>query len=141
MDKQDYILKLVKKMTKLADKIYKYQSMPRDYGTGDKLYMREPHFIDMVGVSGMDMGELAQKLDVSNGAVSQLAARLEKKGYVYRQAKTEDSRCICCYLTEKGENMFYLHRKIDQEKYPFFFEALGDFSEQDLNQCNLFVEK
>lgn len=139
--KETYTLKLVKKVTKLSELIHKYQSEPRDYGTGDKLYMREAHFIDRVGLEGADMGTLAQRLGVSNGAVSQTAARLEKKGYVYRQAKAEDFRCICCYLTEKGKKIFESHHQVDQEKYPLFYEALEDFSTRELELCDDFVER
>ena len=135
------ILYLVKKVTRLSEIIHKYQSEPRDYGTGDKLHMREAHFIDCVGLSGADMGTLAQKLEVSNGAVSQTAARLEKKGYVYRQAKAEDSRSICCFLTEKGQRIYEYHRRVDEEKYPRFYRELADYTEQDLCLCSDFIER
>ena len=114
--KQEYIFNLVKKVTKLSEVIHSYQSKPRDYGTGDKLYMREAHFIDRVGLDGADMGTLAHRLGVSNGAVSQTAARLEKKGYVYRQAAAQDSRIIYCFLTDRGKQIYESHRRVDEIK-------------------------
>lgn len=141
MKQEETILKLIKKLTKLTEKIHKYQSTPRDYGTGDKLYMREAHFIDAVGTKGEDMGKLAQKLGVSNGAISQLASRLEKKNCVYRVASEDDSRCVNCFLTEQGKEIFSLHKELDKKNYAKFLFALEDFSEEELEICNVFMER
>lgn len=141
MTREEQILHLVKETTRLSRAVHKYESQPRDYGTGDLLYMREAHLIDQVGPEGTDMGTLARRLGVSGGAVSQTAARLEKKGYIYRQAKEEDSRCICCFLTERGLEVYKAHQAIDRKKYPLFYQALADFSPQDLTLCRELLER
>ncbi len=49
------------------------------------MYMREVHFVIELGAMGTPtMSEMAQRLNVTQGAVTQMAARMEKKGYVTR---------------------------------------------------------
>ena len=56
----------------------RYLNQARSYAPGEELYMREMHFVMAVGPSqSPTMSEIAKRLDVTHGAVSQIAARLE----------------------------------------------------------------
>ena len=57
-----------------------YLNTQREYAPGTALYMREIHFLVALGPDGpASVSSLAQKLEVTLGAVSQMAARLEKR--------------------------------------------------------------
>lgn len=139
-ERYHYLVKLIKKVTKVSFAAYKYQSTPRTYGTEELLFMREAHFIDVVGNGEMAMGEIAEKLDVTNGAASQIAARLEKKGYICRKKDKTDSRHISCVLTEKAEKTLEFHRHKDQDAYEQFGERMAEFSQKELEVCNRFLD-
>lgn len=135
------LLKLIRKVTRISTQVYKYQSTPRTYGTDEKLYMREVHFIDILGNGEMEMGQIAERLDVTNGAVSQIASRLEKKGYVVRKKEASDSRHIICALTEKAKKALEHHRGMDAHAYSKFDAIMEDFSEEELVVCDRFLNR
>lgn len=112
-----------------------YLSKERHYDDSeDRLYMREAHFIMAVGTGeGKTMSELAKELDVTHGAVSQTASRLEKKGYLLRRRDEGDRRQIVAVLTEKGRDFYAQHLEYDSEEFASLDERFfSRFSEEEL---------
>lgn len=70
------------------------------------------HTISWLGVeSGLTMGELAQRLGVSEKTVTGIVDRLEKGGWVQRDRGEADRRVIRVRLTETGTSTY---QQIDQ---------------------------
>lgn len=108
---------------------------PHKYAEEDSLYMREVHFVVEVGSMGAPtMSEVANRLNVTQGAVTQMATRLEKKGYVIRQKDTEDKRVTTISLTEKGKILCEEHIAYDQKEYAAVSEMLKEFSDEELEK-------
>lgn len=125
-----------KRRTSLAHT--QYLSCNREYTEGEHLFMREVHFVVAVGPgSGKTMTQLAEALDVTRSAVSQLASRMEKKGYVMRLQSAEDKRQIITVLTEKGEALYAEHTAYDTANYQKISDLFSSFSDEDLSK---FVE-
>ena len=80
------------------------------------------------------MSELANRLNVTQGAVTQMATRLEKKGYVVRQKDTEDKRVTTISLTEKGKVLCEQHIDFDKREHANVSEMLGEFSDEELEK-------
>ncbi len=139
-ERYQYLVKLIRKVTKISGTVYKYQSTPRTYGTEELLYMREAHFIDVLGGGELDMGQIAEKLEVTGGAASQIASRLEKKGYIIRKKDASDSRHITCVMTEKAQKALAFHREKDRDAYERFEEFMEEFTEEELKVCNRFLD-
>ena len=119
-----------------------YLERPRNYTAGDSLYMLEVHFIVAVGPgSSPTMSEMARRLDVTQGAVSQTAARLEKKGYVTRAKAEGDKRLTTVSLTPKGEALCQEHIAYDQERYRMVSEFYQEFTDQELERFIAYEEK
>ena len=68
---------------------------------------------------GLTMGELASRMGITQGAVSQLAARLERKGYLLRSKSAQDRRQTVATLTEKGKRLCAEHIAYDVESFSF----------------------
>lgn len=114
----DLIYELMHQKAATARAYVQYIDSDREYVAGDKLYMREAHFLIAIGPGeGKTMSEIAQELDVTQGAVSQTAARLEKKGYIQRQKCPSNRRLTIAKLTEKGEAFYAEHRKYDKQMF------------------------
>ena len=113
-----------------------YMDSDREYTADDKLYMREAHFVIAIGPGeGRTMSEIAREMNVTQGAVSQIASRLEKKGYVCRRKNEENKRQIIAFLTEKGEQFYTEHQRYDESMHRQMDEiALNRFNEEEL-QC------
>jgi len=114
----DLIYELMHQKAATARAYVQYIDSDREYVAGDKLYMREAHFLIAIGPGeGKTMSEIAQRLDVTQGAVSQTAARLEKKGYIQREKCPTNRRLTIARLTEKGEAFYAEHRKYDRNMF------------------------
>lgn len=122
-----------KRRTSLAHT--QYLSCNREYTAGEHLYMREVHFVVAVGPGpGKTMTQLADALDVTRSAVSQLASRMEKKGYVTRFHSSEDKRQIITALTPKGTALYEEHTAYDTENYQKISDLFSSFSDQELEK-------
>lgn len=133
------LLEMVRQVSIVHNKIL---STKRQYMDGEELYMREAHFVLAIGPGNvLTMTELTEKLEVTPGAVSQLAKRMEEKGFVQRIPAKEDRRINEITLTEKGEQLYHLHRKFDQEQYREFARRLQEYSDEELEFLMQFEQK
>ena len=83
--------------------------------------------------SKLSVNELASKMKVTPGAISQLLAKLEQQQYIVRSINPESRREIIVTLGEKGTNLYQAFEKIDQkivewesEIRPFIEESFGE---------------
>ncbi|MCC8164250.1 MAG: MarR family transcriptional regulator [Lachnospiraceae bacterium] len=111
-----------------------YMNASRGYNTDDFIYMREAHFMLAVKPDdGATMSEIAEALAVSHGAVSQIAARLEKKGYITRSKNPSNRRETIVTLTGKGKDFYWEHLKYDCDRYKNLDQTyLHQFTEEQL---------
>jgi len=118
----------------LLGAMQKYHSVSRDYGTGDLLFSREVHFLMVLGRADTDLfiGDIAQALGITHGAVSQLAERLEKKNLIIRHKSNGDQRKIISVLTAKGRKVFQKHESYDQKAFQRVLERCVDCSNEEL---------
>ena len=97
--------------------------------------MREVHFVVALGNGEQTtMSEMADRLHVTRGAVTQIADRLEKKGYVVRTKAPDDKRQTTVSLTEKGKALCAEHITYDRQKHLALSERLEEFSDEDLTK-------
>ena len=135
MDRLTLIQKLLREHTATSSATLNYFENPRKYAEDDSLYMREVHFVVEIGSMGSPtMSELANRLNVTQGAVTQMATRLEKKGYVVRQKDTEDKRVTTISLTERGKVLCEQHIDFDKREHANVSEMLGEFSDEELEK-------
>ncbi|HIT64714.1 MAG TPA: MarR family transcriptional regulator, partial [Candidatus Ventrimonas merdavium] len=118
MDRSQTISELLKVHRLSAAAAVNYFERPRKYTEDDALYMREVHFVIELGAMGTPtMSEMAQRLNVTQGAVTQMAARMEKKGYVTRSKDSMDKRVTILSLTEQGKVLRKNHMEFDKARY------------------------
>lgn len=94
---------------------------PKDYGTGDLLYLTEVHTIIMVGKNKeLNMTKLAEMMGVTKGAISQTIRKLSAKNLIVKQNSTNNKE-FNLKLTEKG--------KIVYDKQEAFNAGIFSFAE------------
>lgn len=99
------LLRIVYKLAEIDKKV-------RDYGTDTPLHNSEIHMIKEIKNSkGSHISEIARKLDVTRGAVSQIIMKLEKKGFVRKEMVSENQLKLVPVLTEKGETADSNHNR------------------------------
>ncbi len=77
----------------------------------------------------MSSGEVAAELGLTNAAISAMAARLEKHGYVTREMDPADRRRVLLRVEQEGaERAFALFDGV----YQAMVELFGEYQERDL---------
>lgn len=133
MDRLNLVRELLQECRLSADAMNQYFMTPRKYVEDEDLYMREVHFVVTIGLNGHPtMSELTHQLNVTQGAVTQMATRLEKKGYVLRQKDSADKRVTTVSLTEKGRRLCENHITYDRSEHASISQTLHEFSDEDL---------
>jgi DNA-binding MarR family transcriptional regulator len=86
------------------------ENTPVDIGHGVLISASELHFLSIVSrFSRENLSQLATRLGVTKGAVSQMSQKLEKKGYVKRYQDEGNKKNICLRLTEWGNDAAAWH--------------------------------
>lgn len=107
---------------KLILQLQRLERNPRIFGDAGTLTPSEIHTVDAIGLAGaVRMGQLAERLGITKGAVTQLIDRLEGKELVLRTSHPVDSRAVLISLTKKGELAFQAHESMHQQ----FFQKLS----------------
>lgn len=106
------------------------ERQPQTFGNAGSITPSEIHTIEGIGYEGaILMNELATRLGVTKGAVSQLIVRLEAKHLVTRSSYPHDSRATLISLTEKGKEAYKVHEEMHIQ---FYDQLRSQLSEQEI---------
>lgn len=75
------------------------------------------------------LGDLAEDLDLTSGAITAVCDKLEELGFAVRIRRKEDRRMVVLDITDKGREMFHRNRCIGHRCITALF---GGFNEQEL---------
>jgi len=78
------------------------------------------------------ISDIAQKLGITNGAITQMADKLLDIGLITRERSEEDRRVVWLSLTPKGKDMAF---EIQNNRFAFVRSRLDQLSEKDLDQA------
>ncbi|WP_337100639.1 MarR family winged helix-turn-helix transcriptional regulator [Paenibacillus sp. YIM B09110] len=124
---------------KMILQLRRLERHPHTFAGAGTLTPSEIHTIEAIGCEGaILMNELAARLEVTKGAVSQLVVRLEAKQLVERKTYPHDSRGVLISLTEKGKEAYTAH---DEVHIRFYEELRSGLSEQEIEIFETFIEK
>ncbi len=124
---------------RVVNKVHRIDKTPKDLGTGEQLFIAEIHTIVMVTeFPRLNVTELAEKLGVTKGAVSQVVGKLEKKGYLKRVKDVSNDRVVRVIPTKKGKTVV----KSRHEKFfKPFLDHMGSMSFGQVAVFNEVLEK
>lgn len=115
------------------------ERQPQTFGNAGSLTPSEIHTIEGIGYDGgILMSELAARLGITKGAVSQLIVRLQAKQLVTRTVYPHDSRGILLSLTEKGKEAYTAHEEVHIQ---FYDQLRSQLSEQEIEIFEKCVQK
>ena len=110
-DPEPPITEILDSLIRILNRAASIEAEPIDIGHGIRLHASEVHLIDMAGRYPEDnVSRLAARLGITKGAVSQLARRLEEKGYLQRINREGNRKAVLLRLTERGREAFEWHR-------------------------------
>ena len=113
---------------------HNYMYTDREYIKGQKLYLREMHFLLYIGPGNeLTMSEIARKMNITQGAATQIAARLIKKGFVQKDKHPDDKRYSVISLTAEGLKAYEEYREYDSRRNKEITAYMDEyFSEEDI---------
>jgi DNA-binding MarR family transcriptional regulator len=121
--------------------INRYNSLEKElynFGIDELLTPAEIHTIDCIGRnSGINVTNLAEKLGVTKGAVSQMVNKLKKKDLVTKLKDSENDRDVILLLSKKGKTAFDGHIKFHMDMYNDIMRLIENIS---INEINSFME-
>ena len=119
--------RLVRRLADLADRYQQvgqdYYKAQRDYGTSELYTSTEVHMVTRIEENpGITASRIAEDTLRTKSAVSQMIAKLEAKGLVYREKDPNNGKQNFLYVTEKGSQLSLYHKSYDEQVSPI--EAL-----------------
>jgi DNA-binding MarR family transcriptional regulator len=112
---------------------------PKEFGTGDLLYVTEIHAIHYIGANPeINMTQLAEITGVTRGAISQTVKRLVSKHYIARY-KSKNKKEVNLRLSDKGYIINKRYEDFEKEKFVFAEKLYEKASRADIDLIkNLF---
>ena len=122
-------------------KLFEVDKKTSYYGTDQPLFEAEIHMIKSIKENeGIHVTGLAQLLEVTKGAVSQIVMRLEKKGMVVKDKDPSNQSRLVLRLTPKGETAYVHHEQLHQEFDNLISEILRNASQENIAFLTKFLE-
>ena len=120
---------------------YEHLNHPFDYGVGEEITLVEATTLVMVGENpGIIQSEIAARRGRTLGAVSQLVAKLAKKGLVEKRKQPGNAKEVHLFTTEKGEKLAMLYQmKITENMAQCFQVLLQNFSTAEMETFSKMV--
>jgi len=101
---------LIAKFSRVSNLWQQLDSKPRKFGTENDLTGSEIHLIEVVGQSeGLSVTDLAKRLGITKGAVSQTLKKLDAKGLIVKEVDPANTSRITVSLSTKGKVAYYSH--------------------------------
>lgn len=131
--------KSIQNLSKLILQLQRLEKHPNTFGDAGSLTPSEIHTIDAIGLEGgILMSELANRLDITKGAATQIVGKLEGKRLVKRIPNPNDSRSVCVTLTEIGKSAFLAHEEMHLQ---FYEDLSSQLSEKEIEIFEICIEK
>ncbi|MGL5436798.1 MAG: transcriptional regulator [Lachnospiraceae bacterium] len=142
MDRKELLFEILSLRRQATGDYHKYLATAREYYPGEMMYMREVHIVLEIGEEGLDnVSVLSECLKITNGAVSQYLAKLEKKGFIVRIQDLKDKRQFSVRLTDKGKELYHQHVEYDRVNYDRASTLFTDFTNEELERICRFEER
>ncbi|WP_178022287.1 MarR family transcriptional regulator [uncultured Paenibacillus sp.] len=124
---------------RLIMQLRRLERQPLPFGDAGTLTPSEIHTIEAIGMEGgVLMSELASRLGVTKGAITQLVARLQAKNLIHRAQHPSDSRGSLISLTRKGQEALTAHEEMHLR---FYDQLRAQLSEQEIEIFERCVDK
>jgi len=91
------------------------KNRPYKYGR-TILFRAEVHILELIGKTpGVTASDIVDKMGVTKGAISQIIAKLQKKGLLRKSFKENNQKIQELSLTEKGKEVLQFHSEYEKK--------------------------
>lgn len=126
---------LLEQFYKINGKINKMRSTPIRFEGTEPLNTAAIHLIDVIGKHPeYNVTQIAQTLGNTKGAVSQMTAKLERKGLLEKRQAAASDKEIQFVLTDEGRKVYDGHERLHAELYQRLECLFRDFTPEDVEK-------
>jgi DNA-binding MarR family transcriptional regulator len=139
--KEQSIHAVHEKFARIVELYWMMEKLPRTYGTNERFTGAEIQLIETIGDhnGSLSVTDLAKRLGITKGAVSQRLKKLNKRGFIIKGEDPENISKVRVSLTSKGKSAHFAHkhwhekvdggymeyyRRIDDDKMSFLIEFM-----------------
>jgi DNA-binding MarR family transcriptional regulator len=131
----EQVMRLINKYNSLEKELY-------NFGIDELLTPTEIHTIDCIGKnSGINVTNLADKLGITKGAVSQMITKLKRRDLVTKLKDSENDKEVILLLSKKGKIAFDGHLKFHFDMYNDFIPLLEKIPIEGINSFKEIINK
>lgn len=135
---EDQVIERLYEIVNILDKETK---QPRSYGTDYSLYPSEVHLIAAIFNHGdANASELSRVLDITNGAITQVADKLSCKGLIERYKVKGNKKEVYFRLTEQGEQVYWEHEEHHNKMNAKVMNYIGALSANETKLIITFLD-
>lgn len=128
-----HIKHLSEALLRVVGKINRNEKKGRNYGTGQMLHPSEVHTVMLIGNNpGEHVSELARIAGITRGAVSQMVAKLVKKGLVKKAADPDSSLKTIPQLTDMGWTAYRNHEQLHEDHDAELFNYIRSLTDDQV---------
>ena len=125
---------LLLQSTRIQYRINLNDKIARNFGTCQRLYQSEIHFINAIEPGeGLNASQLSRKLGITNGAVTQTADKLVKKKLIKKYKRKGNKKEVYLRLTAEGEIAFENHRLFHKKIKDRMIEYLDSLNKEQID--------
>jgi len=134
MTRKDVSRQLMASFLRMVNKYKAMEKCPVGYGTDAVFYHSERHLLDVLrDHPELNITDLAQRLGVTKGAISQAVGKLERKGAVERHKGSGDDKQVLVRLTELGQTITEHHHNVNEQTVDQLCAVLQDRPQDQLD--------
>ncbi|MCP4584138.1 MAG: MarR family transcriptional regulator [candidate division Zixibacteria bacterium] len=135
------IEKIAGSFVRVLNRMIENHKVPRKYGLDELIYPSEIHTIMIIGgKQGLGVADLAGRLGITKGAVSQMVNRLVDKGFINKSQDPDNGKRVILELTNKGKIAYYSHEKMHEETDKELIKYLKSLKAKELSVIEKFFE-
>lgn len=119
---------------RIVNKYNAMEKLPVAHGKTGELYHSERHMLDAVAANtDLNITEHAAALGVTKGAISQIAKKLEEKGFVRRYKRGGNDKEVYLELTGQGRKIAESRKKLNEETMKPLLDELSRHSAKEVD--------
>ena len=116
---------MIQQFLRITNKYNVLNNKPYEFGVNELLTPAEVHTIDAIGRNReANVTELAHRLGVTKGALSQMANKLQLRNFIVKLKDKDNEKDVFFKLTKKGKKAFDEHIKFHLDMHNDFVGLL-----------------
>lgn len=98
------------------------------------------HVIDCIGnYEPINHIGITKKMNLSKASITNISSKLLEMGFIKKSQMNNNRKEIYFSLTDKGTEVYRLHKKLHQEKEESFYQFIESYSEVELQTITKFM--